>query len=88
MTKLEFKYRVEAILKIPSGSLKVSDSRDTIASWESFTDVDLLNLIEKEFGIEAEAEIVEQETFGDLLELLESKGAFRGERPFERTASR
>jgi acyl carrier protein len=78
MTRLEFQSAAEDLFKIPRGSLKASDSRDTIKGWESFVDVDLLNLIEKEFGIEAEAEIMEQETFGDLVELLESKGAFSG----------
>lgn len=76
MTRLEFQTEVEDLLKIPHGSLKPSDSRSTIAGWESFVDVDLLNLIEKEFGIEGEAEIMEQETYGDLVQWLEAKGAF------------
>ena len=78
MTKLEFQSAAEDLFKIPRGSLKPGDSRDTVKGWESFVDADLLNLIEKEFGIEAESEITEQETFGDLVELLESKGAFSG----------
>jgi acyl carrier protein len=76
MTRLEFQTAVEDLFKVPHGSLKPSDSRETIKTWESFVDVDLLNLIEKEFGIEAEAEITEQETFGDLVQFLESKDAF------------
>jgi len=76
MTRLEFQNAAEDLFKIPHGSLKPSDSRDTIKTWESFVDVDLLNLIEREFGIEAESEIMEQETFGDLVQLLESKDAF------------
>jgi hypothetical protein len=78
MTRLEFQSAAEDLFKVPRGSLKPSDSRDTIKTWESFVDVDLLNLIEKEFGIEAESEIMEQETFGDLVHFLESKGAFSG----------
>ncbi len=78
MTRLEFQNAVEDLFKVPRDSLKPSDSRDTIKTWESFVDVDLLNLINKEFGIEAESEILEQETFGGLVELLESKGAFAG----------
>jgi acyl carrier protein len=78
MTRLEFQNAAEDLFKVPHGSLKPTDSRDTIKTWESFVDVDLLNLIEKEFGIEAESEIMEQETFGDLVRLLESKGAFSG----------
>jgi acyl carrier protein len=78
MTRLEFQAAVEDLFKVPRGSLKLSDTRDNVKTWESFVDVDLLNLIEKEFGIEAESEIMEQETFGELLQLLESKGAFSG----------
>ena len=77
MTRLEFQSAVEDLFKVPRGSLKATDSRDTIEGWESFADVDLLNLIEKEFGIEAEAAIAEAETYGDLIRILESKGAFR-----------
>ena len=76
MTRLEFQAAAEDLFKIPRGSLKLSDTRDSVKTWESFVDVDLLNLIEKEFGIEAESEIMEQETFGELLQLVESKGAF------------
>jgi len=77
MTRLEFQSAVEDLFKVPRGSLKATDSRDTIEGWESFADVDLLNLIEKEFGIEAEAAIAEAETYGDLIRILESKSAFR-----------
>lgn len=78
MTKLEFQNAVEDLFRVTRGSLKPSDSRETIKTWESFVDVDLLNLISKEFGIEAESELLEQETFGDLVKLLEAKGAFTG----------
>lgn len=77
MTRLEFQHALEDLFKVPRGSLKSTDSRNTIDGWESFVDVDLLNLIEKEFGIEAEAAIAEAETYGDLVKVLESKGAFR-----------
>lgn len=76
MTRLEFQNALEVIFKVPRGSLKGTDSRDTIEGWESFADVDILNLIEKEFGIEAEAVIAEAETYGDLVKVLESKGVF------------
>jgi acyl carrier protein len=76
MTRLEFQNAAEDMFKIPRGSLKPTDSRETIEGWQSFVDVDLLSLIENQFGIQAESEIVEQETFGDLVRFLESKGAF------------
>jgi acyl carrier protein len=77
MTRLEFQNALEDLFKVPRGSLKATDSRETIEGWESFADVDVLNLIEKQFGIEAEAAIAEAETYGDLVKVLESKGAFR-----------
>ena len=76
MTRLDFQNAVEDLFKVPRGSLKPSDSRETVEGWQSFTDVDLLTLIEKEFGIDAEAALTEAETYGDLLLVLESKGAF------------
>ena len=76
MTRVEFQNAVEDLFKVPHGSLKNSDSRETIEGWNSFADVDVLSLIEKEFGIEAEGEITEAETFGGLLSFLEAKGAF------------
>ena len=76
MTRLEFQNALEDLFKVPRGSLKATDSRETIEGWESFADVDVLNLIEKQFGIEAEAAIAEAETYGDLVKVLESKGRF------------
>ena len=76
MTRIEFQNAVEDLFKVPHGSLNDSDTRDSVEGWESFIEVDLVNLIEKEFGIEAESEILEQDTFGDLVRLLESKGVF------------
>jgi len=78
MTKLEFQHTFEDLVKLPHGSVQLTDSRATIKAWESFVDVDLLVIIEKELNIQVEAEIMEQETFGDLVRLLESKGAFAG----------
>jgi acyl carrier protein len=78
MTLLEFQAAAEDLFKIPHGTLKPSDTRETIEGWDSFTDVDLLALIQKEFGIEADAEIAEQETFADVVQLLAARGAFPG----------
>jgi acyl carrier protein len=41
-------------------------------------DVQILSGIESEFGIEPDAELMEAETVGELLGVLESRGAFAG----------
>jgi len=78
MTRAEFQTAVEDILKVPRGSLKESDSRDTVESWSSFVDVEILEFVVQRFGLEAEADLMEAETFGDLVRLLEQKEAFAG----------
>ncbi len=76
MTRMEFQNAVEDILQVPRGSLKETDSRDTVKTWSSFSDVDIIELIEHNFGFEPDAEFVEAESFGDLLKKLESKRVF------------
>ena len=78
MTRMEFQHGVEDILKVPHGSLKETDSRDTVKTWSSFSDVDIVEFIERKLGVEAEAELMEAETFGAILKNLESKRAFTG----------
>ena len=76
MTKAGFKTCLEEILGVPSGSLLDSDSRETIETWSSIADVQILTSITSEFGIEPDAELMEAETAGDLLAILETRGAF------------
>jgi hypothetical protein len=78
MTRIEFQHGVEDILKVPHGSLKETDSRETVKTWSSFTDVDIVEFVESKFGVEAEADLMEAETFGDILRNLDSKGVFTG----------
>lgn len=76
MTRSGFKTSLEEILGVPAGALGDSDSRDTIAAWSSIADVQILTSITSEFGIEPDAELLEAETVGDLLDILEGKGVF------------
>ena len=76
MTRSAFKTALEEILEIPRGSLKESDSRETVASWSSIADVQILTTITSEFGLEPDMALLEAETVSDLLDALETKNAF------------
>jgi acyl carrier protein len=76
MTRSAFKTALEEILQMPRGSLKESDSRETVANWSSIADVQILTTITSEFGLEPDMALLEAETVGDLLDALETKNAF------------
>jgi len=76
MTRTQFIATVEDILDVPRGTLRESDSRDTIGEWSSIKDVHILAVIAREFGLQPSAELIEAETVGDLLAILEAHGAF------------
>jgi hypothetical protein len=78
MTRSGFRAALEEILGVPPGSLRDSDSRETIEAWSSLADVKILASITSELGIEPDAEVMDAETAGELLEILESQGAFSG----------
>jgi acyl carrier protein len=77
MTQLDFQMAVEEILGLSHGALKDSDSRNTIESWSSLVDVQIVALVSSESGIEPDAELMEAETFGELVRILDAKNAFR-----------
>ena len=68
---------MEEILELPARTLREEDSRDTLGQWTSLDDVQIFSLITSEFGIEPDGPLIEAETVGDLLAVLQSKGAFR-----------
>ena len=76
MTQSGFKAAIEEILAVPAGSLRDSDTRDTIETWSSIADVQILTSITSEFGLEADAELLEAETVGELLGVLASRNVF------------
>ena len=77
MKKSAFLRAMEEILGVPLRTLREEDSRETIAQWTSLADVQIFSLISSEFGIELDDEMIEAETVGDLLRVLQSKGVFR-----------
>jgi acyl carrier protein len=58
--------------------LQDSDSRDTIESWSSIADVQIVTYLSSELGIEPDAELIEAETFGDLVKKLEELRVLAG----------
>jgi acyl carrier protein len=74
MTRADFQAGVEDILAVPRGTLKDTDSRDTVESWSSIADVQIVTYLSSELGIEPDAELIEAETFGDLVKKLEERG--------------
>lgn len=76
MTCSSFHAVLEDILQMPHGALKESDSRATIGTWSSLADVQILTVVSSEFGIEPDAALMEAETVGDLIRLLQARNAF------------
>jgi hypothetical protein len=77
MTRSGFLRAMEEILGVPARTLREEDSRDTIAEWTSLADVQIFALIASDFGIEPDSEVIEAETVGDLLRVLQGRGVFR-----------
>ena len=76
MTRLEFRAAVEDILGVPRGRLQDADSRSTVEGWSSVADVQIVAYLASEGENEADAELIEAETFGDMMRILEEKSAF------------
>lgn len=74
MTRSGFKAALEEILQAPPGSLRDTDSRATIEAWSSLADVQILTSITSDFGVEPDVELLEAETIGALLDILEARG--------------
>jgi acyl carrier protein len=76
MTRAAFLTTLEEILGVAPGALQTSDTRETVPGWSSLTDVTILTVIFSELGIEAEDDLLDYKTVGDLLAILERRGAF------------
>jgi acyl carrier protein len=76
MTRTNFLRALEEILGLDRRTLRVEDSRDTINQWTSLADVQIFSLIETEFGIEPNDELITAETVGDLLRILQNHDVF------------
>jgi acyl carrier protein len=77
MTRSGFLRAMEEILGVATRTLREEDTRHTVAQWTSLADVQIFSLITSEFGVEPDDELIEAETVGDLLMVLQSRGAFR-----------
>jgi acyl carrier protein len=76
MTKPAFVGTLEDILGLAPGALQATDTRETVAGWSSLTDVTILTVIFSELGIEAEDDLLDYNSVGDLLDILERLNAF------------
>jgi acyl carrier protein len=76
MTRGAFVTTLEETLGVEPGALKLTDTRESVKGWSSLTDVTILTVIFSELGIEAEDDLLDYQTVGDLLEILDSRDAF------------
>ena len=76
MTRGAFITTLEETLGVDPGALKLTDTRETVKGWSSLTDVTILTVIFSELGIEAEEQLLDYKSVGDLLEILDSCNAF------------
>ncbi|MBC8166164.1 MAG: hypothetical protein H7Y20_09865 [Bryobacteraceae bacterium] len=72
MTHTSFRNALEDILDVPKSSLRDSDSRETIENWTSVADVQILTIISGELGVEPDAALIEAETVGELVSILDA----------------
>jgi acyl carrier protein len=73
MTRTAFKSALEDIFSVPRGSLNDSDTRDTVEGWSSLADVSIVTFVSSQFGIDPDVELLEAESVGDLLHLLQER---------------
>jgi acyl carrier protein len=76
MTRTDLVRALEEILGLERRTLRDDSSRESIDEWTSLADVQIFTLIESEFGIEPTEELIAAETVGDLLRILQDRGAF------------
>lgn len=77
MTKSAFVAILEELMSLPLGALKESDTRATVSGWSSLVDVQIVSLVSEQFGFEMDEELLEYDSIGCLLAILENKQAFR-----------
>jgi len=76
MTSGQFRAAVAEILDVPANVLKDTDTRDTLENWTSLADVQIMAIVQSELGIEPEPSFLEAESFGEMRQWLQSRGAF------------
>jgi acyl carrier protein len=76
MTKQAFRTVLEDILAVGRGRLRDVDSRDTLGTWTSLADVQILVAIAQELGLAEDSDLLSYDTVGELMSGLEARGAF------------
>jgi acyl carrier protein len=76
MTRTAFMTTLEEVLGVAPGGLQLTDTRQSVAGWSSLTDVTILTVIFSDLGIEAEDDLLDYQTIGDLLAILDRRNAF------------
>ena len=76
MTKAAFLTTLEEILGLEPGAIRATDSRESVPGWSSLTDVTILTIVFSELGIEAEDDLLDYKSVGELIEILERRNAF------------
>jgi acyl carrier protein len=76
MTRDAFLAALEEILGKAPGTLDTGDTRESVPGWSSLTDVNILTVIFSELGIEAEEDLLDYKSVGDLLDILARRNAF------------
>jgi len=76
MTRAAFLTTLEEILNVPAGRLQAADTRESVPGWSSLTDVNILTVIFSELGIEAEEDLLDYKTVGELMDILDRRQAF------------
>ena len=76
MTRDAFVATLEETLGVAPRSLQPTDTRETVKGWSSLIDVTILTIIFSELGIEAEEDLLDYTSVGELLEILDRKRAF------------
>jgi acyl carrier protein len=76
MTRNAFISTLEETLGVPPQGLQPTDTRDTVKGWSSLTDVTILTIVFSELGIEAEDDLLDYKSVGELLDILDRKHAF------------
>jgi hypothetical protein len=77
MSRLAFRRALADILGVAPACLKESDTRETVETWTSIADVQIMTMIASDLGVEPDAELLHAETIGELLTALEGRFAFR-----------
>jgi hypothetical protein len=76
MTRTEFVRTLEDTLGVAPGELQPSSTRESVAGWSSLTDVTILTILFSEFELDAEEDLLDYRSVGDLLAILDDKRVF------------